>query len=67
METMADWYGLKTGHKDFYIENDVHARLLFARQELDDQLQRILRKSFRTGNPPKFVLYGDWASERRTQ
>lgn len=60
METMADWYGLKPGHKDFYIENDVHARLLFARQQLDDQLQGILRKSFRTGNPPKFVLFGDW-------
>ncbi len=60
METMADWYGLKDGHKDFYIENDVHARLLFARSQLDDQLQGILRKSFRTGNPPKFVLYGDW-------
>jgi Cdc6-like AAA superfamily ATPase len=60
METMADWYGLKAGHKDFYIENDVHARLLFARQQLDDQLHGILRKSFRTGNPPKFVLFGDW-------
>lgn len=60
METMAEWYGLKDGHKDFYIENDVHARLLFARSQLDDQLQGILRKSFRTGNPPKFVLYGDW-------
>src|ERR1051325_7066354 len=60
MDSMADWYGLKDGHKDFYIENDVHARLLFARSQLDDQLQGILRKSFRTANPPKFVLYGDW-------
>jgi Cdc6-like AAA superfamily ATPase len=60
METMASWYGLKDGHNDFYIENDVHARLLFARSQLDDQLQTILRKSFRTSNPPKFVLYGDW-------
>jgi len=60
MDTMADWYGLADGHKDFYIENDVHARLLFARSQLDDQLQGILRKSFRTGNPPKFILYGDW-------
>ena len=60
MDTMADWYGLKSDHNDFYIENDNHARLLFARSQLDDQLQGILRKSFRTGNPPKFVLYGDW-------
>jgi Cdc6-like AAA superfamily ATPase len=60
METMADWYGLKEGHRDFFIENDTDANLLFARTQLDDQLQSILRKSFRTGNPPKFVLYGDW-------
>src|SRR5262245_47502038 len=60
METMAEWYGLKQGHKDFYIENDAHASLLFARQALDDTLQGILRKAFRTENPPKFVLYGDW-------
>jgi Cdc6-like AAA superfamily ATPase len=60
METMAEWYGLKDGHKDFFIENDLHARLLFARSELDGELQSILRKSFRTSNPPKFVLYGDW-------
>jgi Cdc6-like AAA superfamily ATPase len=60
METMSEWYGLKEGHKDFFIENDVHARLLFARSELDSELQSILRKSFRTSNPPKFVLYGDW-------
>lgn len=60
MELMATWYGLKEGHEDFYIGNDEHARLLFARAQLDEQLQAILRKSFRTGNPPKFVLYGDW-------
>src|SRR3954471_22308924 len=60
MDTMAEWFGLKAGHRDFHIENDVHASLLFARSELDEQLQGILRKSFRTGNPPKFVLFGDW-------
>jgi Cdc6-like AAA superfamily ATPase len=60
MDTMADWYGLKNGHRDFFIENDADANLLFARTQLDQQLQSILRKSFRTGNPPKFVLYGDW-------
>jgi Cdc6-like AAA superfamily ATPase len=60
METMAEWYGLKDGHRDFFIENDADANLLFARTQLDQQLQGILRKSFRTGNPPKFVLYGDW-------
>ncbi len=57
---MASWFGLKDGHRDFFIENDAHASLLFARAELDEQLQSILRKAFRTGNPPKFVLYGDW-------
>jgi Cdc6-like AAA superfamily ATPase len=60
METMAEWYGLKEGHKDFFIENDSDAELMFARTQLNEQLQSILRKSFRTGNPPKFVLYGDW-------
>jgi Cdc6-like AAA superfamily ATPase len=60
METLVSWFGLKDGHKDFFISNDSDARLLFARQELDTQLQTILRKSFRTSNPPKFVLYGDW-------
>lgn len=60
METMAEWYGLKSGKKDLYIHDDRDARLLFARSQLDEQLQGILRKSFRTGNPPKFVLYGDW-------
>jgi Cdc6-like AAA superfamily ATPase len=60
MDTMAEWFGLRSGHKDFFIENDAHAALLFARAELDEQLKGILRKAFRTGNPPKFVLYGDW-------
>src|SRR5262249_23736578 len=60
MEKMADWYGLKAGHTDFYIENDADAEVFFARGQLDTQLQGILRRSFRTGNPPKFVLYGDW-------
>ena len=60
METMATWFGLKEGRKDFTVENDADAKLLFARATLDDQLQAILRKSFRTGNPPKLVLYGDW-------
>ena len=60
VETLASWFGLKEGHRDFFIANDDHARLLFARQELNGQLQAILRKSFRTGHPPKFVLYGDW-------
>jgi Cdc6-like AAA superfamily ATPase len=60
VETMAEWFGLKDGRKDFTIENDADARLLFARSQLDEQLHRILRKSFRTSNPPKLVLYGDW-------
>jgi Cdc6-like AAA superfamily ATPase len=60
VETMADWYGLVDGKFDFSIENDTNADLLFARKELDKQLSAILRRSFRTQNPPKLVLYGDW-------
>ena len=60
METMQEWFGLKDGHNDFMIENDSDARLFFARKDLDEELQSRLRRSFRTGNPPKLVLYGDW-------
>jgi hypothetical protein len=60
VETMADWFGLKAGKTDFTVETEEDARLLFARATLDEQLNAILRKSFRTGNPPKFVLFGDW-------
>ncbi len=60
METMKTWFGLKDEHVDFTIANDLDARLFFVRHELDDTLRSILRRSFRTGNPPKFVLYGDW-------
>lgn len=60
MDTMAEWFGLKPEFRDFTIESDNHASVLFARTELDDRLSKILRRSFRTGNPPKFVLYGDW-------
>src|SRR5215208_5205457 len=60
METMQTWFGLKDEHKDFTIENDVDARLFFARSELDETLQSMLRRSFRTDTPPKLVLYGEW-------
>ncbi|NKC14563.1 MAG: hypothetical protein GKR94_20985 [Gammaproteobacteria bacterium] len=60
METMQDWFGLKGEHKDFAIETDADARLFFARHELHNDLQSMLRRSFRTGTPPKMVLYGDW-------
>ena len=60
METMQKWFGLKDGHVDFTIANDTDAKFFFVRHELDETLHSILRRSFRTGNPPKFVLYGDW-------
>ncbi|NGX16023.1 hypothetical protein [Wenzhouxiangella sp. XN24] len=60
METMQAWFGLKDEHNDFAIETDADARLFFARHELNRQLMGLLRRSFRTGNPPKMVLYGDW-------
>src|SRR5437870_5987026 len=60
LETMQSWFGLKEEHKDFSIETDTDAALFFARHELDEHLQAMLRRSFRTSNPPKMVLYGDW-------
>src|SRR5438477_4896009 len=60
METMGEWFALKDEHRDFSIETDTDARLFFARHELDDKIHSILRRSFRTENPPKMVLYGDW-------
>jgi Cdc6-like AAA superfamily ATPase len=58
--TMQEWFGLKETHRDFTIETDTDARLFFARHELDERLRAILRRSFRTGTPPKMVLYGGW-------
>ena len=60
METMQTWFGLKANHNDFTIETDADAELFFARHELDEQLKSMLRRAFRTSNPPKIVLYGDW-------
>jgi hypothetical protein len=60
METMQEWFGLKDEHRDFTIDYDVDSRLFFARHALNEQLLAMLRRSFRTGNPPKLVLYGDW-------
>jgi Cdc6-like AAA superfamily ATPase len=60
METMQTWFGLKDAHVDFTIANDTDAGLFFVRHELNETLHSILRRSFRTGNPPKFVLFGDW-------
>jgi Cdc6-like AAA superfamily ATPase len=57
---MSEWFALKEGHSDFTIETDSDASLFFARHELDETIHRILRRSFRTGSPPKIVLYGDW-------
>ncbi len=60
METMQSWFGLKDRHRDFTIDYDTDANLFFARHDLDEQLKSILKRSVRTGYPPKFVLYGDW-------
>jgi len=60
METMQAWFGLKDEHADFAIETDLDARLFFGRLEISQKLDSMLKRSFRTGNPPKFVLYGDW-------
>jgi Cdc6-like AAA superfamily ATPase len=60
LETMQSWFGLKEGHRDFSIQTEGDRRLFFARHELDDELQRRLKRGFRTDNPPKMVLYGEW-------
>lgn len=60
MDTLQSWFGLKEQHNDFSIETDTDASLFFARHELNQRLQSILRRSFRSGSPPKMVLYGDW-------
>ena len=60
METMQSWYGLRDAHKDFTIETNADAQEFFARHELNNTLLAMLRRSFRTGSPPKLVLYGDW-------
>ena len=60
LETMQSWFGLKEEHKDFSIETDTDAALFFARHELDEHLQAMLRRSFRTGNPPKMVRTVFW-------
>jgi hypothetical protein len=59
-DSVAEWFGLREGHDNFFIEDQANADLLFARAELDKQIQSLLRRSFRNKLPPKFVLYGDW-------
>src|SRR5688572_4748929 len=60
METMQSWFGLKEGHHDFSIQTDNDARLFFARHALNVELNRRLRRAFRTESPLKMVLYGAW-------
>lgn len=60
LATMQEWFGLKDEHRDFMIDYQNDARLFFARQDLNAQLMSLVTRSFRTGTPPKFVLYGDW-------
>jgi Cdc6-like AAA superfamily ATPase len=60
MDTMQAWFGLKEEHRDFSIQTEADRRLFFSRHELNLELHNRLRRSFRTENPPKMVLYGDW-------
>ena len=57
---MQSWFGLKEQHRDFSIQTEGDRRLFFARHDLDVELKRRLKRAFRTENPPKLVLYGDW-------
>lgn len=59
-ESIAEWFGLKSEHQNFFIESDANAAMLFSRSELDTTIRRLLRRSFRNRLPPKFVLWGDW-------
>ena len=60
MDTMQSWFGLKEEHRDFSIQTEGDRRLFFARHEIGEDLTRRLKRAFRTENPPKMVLYGDW-------
>jgi Cdc6-like AAA superfamily ATPase len=62
METMRDWFGLKNGHTDFFVNNETDRRVLFARSDLDVELKSRLDRCFRTSYPPKLVLYGNWGA-----
>lgn len=62
MTTMANWFGLKDEYENFFVLTDEHSRILFARQELDDEIQSIIKRAARSNKPPKFVLYGDWGA-----
>lgn len=62
METLADWFGLKEGRDDFYIQTNKDYGLFFARADLHDRIQQILNECYRGKNPPKFVIYGWWGT-----
>lgn len=60
--SMQDWFGIREDHKDFMIQTEDDRQLFFARHELADRLKKRLARAFRTGTPPKMVLYGDWGA-----
>jgi hypothetical protein len=60
LHTMREWFGLRAEKDDFTIETEGDAALFFGRHELDGRLRSMLRRAFRTANPPKLVLYGEW-------
>lgn len=60
MDTMQSWFGLKEEHRDFSIQTEGDRRLFFARHDIDEDLKKRLKRAFRTENPPKMVVYGDW-------
>lgn len=62
MDTMRDWFGLSNAHTDFFVNNETDRRVLFARSDLNTQLQSRLARCFRTAYPPKMVLYGNWGA-----
>ena len=60
MDTMQSWFGLKEEDRDFSIQTEGDRRLFFARHDIDEDLKKRLKRAFRTENPPKMVVYGDW-------
>lgn len=60
MTVMADWFGLREGRTDFQLETYEDREHLFARTELNEDILKKLNAAFRTGRPPKLVLFGDW-------
>ncbi len=58
-ETLGAHFCLKN-RDNFSISPREDARLYFGRQQLADSILREIKKSYKSGKPPKMLLWGDW-------